>query len=565
MAANHSFDAMVHGHVRDHLHSGCRSESENIAMSRRALLLWLLLSASPIMTLKVGQRWSGQSKNMTIRVLFPTLKRGTVNEHSHNLLSPSSQDTINLGFRPFKGIRPTEVIGTKIGDRLPNGSFDGMIGALAAGRADMMFQTLDPGVFDVDLGIPGHIGPVAFDGQLAILSAGQPPLEVESSLLSFIVESVEGNLYKYIFIWLFLLMIIHTLFVITCRQEQRTRRLGHGQGLWDDNRTFAQIIAKQFLNSLWLVLEVLLVTESTVKPKIKIRETTSLTIITFSFIICVYYAMDIVLWNHLTAQLSMELPSKFIDHVHELINATTNNGSFIIPIVIHGYGTLNYLKTSSRPVEQELLKYINQFPPNVSIQSFNKLGTTFNIYPLFEKLARGETAMIDRKASFFAVPMLCYHKPELAKKMHVSANSFGGGYNTFFYGPAMNIGSVRDMNFHLTNLAEMGFLYEGFGRQIRGETTLIKSDLVPSVISGLRCEDEVVEKVGRDPRYDPQDALIFDLEVMKEVFLILVQGLILSSFALTMERTSSMLARKRKERRMVLALKTHSMLRRKSL
>ena len=49
---------------------------------------------------------------------------------------------------------------------------------------------------------------------------------------------------------------------------------------------------------MWLITEVKLLAESTVKPKIKIRKTMSLAVLTFSLILSVYYALDMVMWNY---------------------------------------------------------------------------------------------------------------------------------------------------------------------------------------------------------------------------------------------------------------------------
>lgn len=507
-------------------------------------LLLLLKLPTLITTRKVGQRWSGMSTNMTIRVLVPILKSGTINDNALTMLPPAMVDMLDLFFKPFKRYTAIENLGIKIGERLPNGSFDGLIGAQAAGKADMIFQFVDPALMDVDLGVPGHFGPIAFDGQMAILSAGQPPLEVESSLLSFLVDSVEGNLYKYILIGLIMLMIIHTMFVIACRQEQgQRRRHRQGRDVWG----YPLMIANQFVTSLWLVMEVLLITESTVKPKIKIRKTASLTVVTFAFIVCVYYAMDIVLWNHLTAELSAELPSKFINGIKDLINATTSNGTLIVPILLPDLGTLAYLKSSPGQDEQDLVKYINRFDSKSAVK-FQNEEYSDQLMSLIEAVSKGDAALIEKKVSFATLPLFCYHRPEMANKFHVSEETFGGGYQMFFFGPSMSVGSVKDMSFHIYNLAEMGFLMKGFHEHGQRPMVMTQSDIVPSVIAGMKCEDEVVEKVGRDPRYDPQEAVIFDLKVMKEVFLILVQGLILSSFAIIVEKGSSMLVLKRKQK-----------------
>lgn len=87
--------------------------------------------------------------------------------------------------------------------------------------------------------------------------------------------------------------------------------------------------------------------------------------------------------------------------------------------------------------------------------------------------------------SFDFVPLLCYHKPEIMKRLHVSGSSFCGGYFTFFYGPSMLPGSVSDMNFHLTNLSKMGFVFVGLSKQGLIGISTTRSELVPSVINGI--------------------------------------------------------------------------------
>ena len=138
-------------------------------------------------------------------------------------------------------------------------------------------------------------------------------------------------------------------------------------------------------------------------------------------------------------------------------------------------------------------------------------------------------ALIERTFAYTIVPLLCYHKPEAMKRLHVMEEPFGFGYFTFFYGPRMAPPSLNDINFQITNLREMGFLFEGLKRQGPRDMLIQPNELtrhlVPSVVAGLKCEEEVVEKVARDPRYDPQEVKTFDLVILREPFLIYIYGM----------------------------------------
>lgn len=94
-------------------------------------------------------------------------------------------------------------------------------------------------------------------------------------------------------------------------------------------------------------------------------------------------------------------------------------------------------------------------------------------------------------------------------RLHASENKFDGGYYAFFC-PSMRMEPVSDMNFHSTNSREMGFLFDGLLRQGPRDMALKQSELVPSVIEGMNCEQEVVEKVSRDPGCDPQENRILN-------------------------------------------------------
>lgn len=454
----------------------------------------------------------------------------------------------------------------KLGERLPNGSYNGLIGAAAERRGDIIMQFVNPGSFDVDLDVPGSFGPIAFDAELSILSAGQPADKSETTLLSVIAVSVEPNVSLYLFIWTIMFMIIHTVIVFilwkghirdkrhlrreyrhkTMQQSRRSSQpeVTGGTAIVDVDKiggkkrknshrkkkpSNACAVIMTVTNCIWLIIEVLLLTESSVKTKLMIRKTFSLAILTFSLIISVYYVFDLVLWNCLSADLAVNLPAKYIDHILDLVNATSPTGSKVIPVILTDFGALSYLKSSTNEDERALFNYIQSFPGNVSKVTFNDYKDMHTLFQLIEAVSNGQVALIERAFTYTFVPLLCYCRPEDMKRLHVMEEPFGFGYFTFFYGPAMAPPSVSDMNFHITNLREMGFLFEGLKHQGTRDM-LIEPDaftrsLVPSVIAGLKCEDEVVEKVARDPRYDPQQVKTFDLVILREPFLIFIYGM----------------------------------------
>ena len=51
------------------------------------------------------------------------------------------------------------------------------------------------------------------------------------------------------------------------------------------------------------------------------------------------------------------------------------------------------------------------------------------------------------------------------------------------------------MNFHLKNLREMGFLFYGLLSQAKDAIAMKRSEIVPSIIEGMKCEQESVEKI----------------------------------------------------------------------
>lgn len=460
----------------------------------------------------------------------------------------------------------------KLGERLPNGSYDGLIGAAAERGGDIIMQLVNPGSFDVDLGVPGSFGPIAFDAELSILSAGQPADQSETTLLNFIVVSVEQNFSLYIFIWTIMFIFIHTVIVFILwkghlrderhlRREYRHRAIQlsrispptegtGGTTISDVDKLVGKTRKKSYgknkpsnacavimtvTNCIWLIIEVLLLTESSVKPKLMIRKTFSLAILIFSLIVSVYYTLDLVLWNYLSADLAVNLPAKYIDHILDLINATSPTGSKVIPVIFTDFGALSYLESSTNEDERALFNYIESFPGNVSKVTFSGNNDIQKSLQLVESVSSGQVALIERAFAYTFVPLLCYHKPEAMKRLHVMEKPFGFGYFTFFYGPSMAPPSVNDMNFHITNLREMGFLFEGLKRQGLRDMLIQPNQLtrllVPSVVAGMKCEEEVIEKVARDPRYDPQEVKTFDLIILREPFFIFIYG-ICSSFGL---------------------------------
>lgn len=73
------------------------------------------------------------SKNTTIRALVPwNSSRGLHKEK----LSPQILELLNLSFEPFDNWTLVKFQGQKLGERCPNGSWDGLIGGLADGKGD---------------------------------------------------------------------------------------------------------------------------------------------------------------------------------------------------------------------------------------------------------------------------------------------------------------------------------------------------------------------------------------------------------------------------------------------
>ena len=279
----------------------------------------------------------------------------------------AGQDACDVAFSPFADWDTIEYLGMKIGQRLPNGSYDGQIGALASGKADVLMQFVNPAMFDSSYDIPGTIGPIAYDGKLAILSVGQPGDQISSSLLDFFSTHVDGEFYFYTLVWTLIFIATRTIIVIT---------------LWDANKVGAKpkvsiegnyineefirdesqvskmkAVIKTVINCIWLISEIFLLTEAKSEPSVKIRKTYSLAIMTFSLVICVYYALDLVMWNLLSAELMIETPSRFVDSITDLINGT---GRGMKPVILTDFGALSYLEFSTNEDESELYRYIKR-------------------------------------------------------------------------------------------------------------------------------------------------------------------------------------------------------------
>ena len=111
----------------------------------------------------------------------------------------------------------------------------------------------------------------------------------------------------------------------------------------------------------------------------------------------------------------------------------------------------------------------------------------------------------------------------------MSRESFGGGYYTFFYGTHLAEGSVNDLNFHLTNLIEMGFFVKGILAHSLSADVYIRNMFVDKPREGFICEQEVTEMVANDPRYDPQIVADFNLNTLFQVFVILKIGIVISA------------------------------------
>ena len=92
------------------------------------------------------------------------------------------------------------------------------------------------------------------------------------------------------------------------------------------------------------------------------------------------------------------------------------------------------------------------------------------------------------------------------------------------------------MSFNLRNMIEMGFFVKGvIRRAIQSAEFYIKNELVEHPREGFICEQEVVEMVANDPRYDPQEVDDFDLDKLFQVFIILAVGLSMSALAVLLE------------------------------
>ena len=463
-----------------------------------------------------------------------------------------SQDACDLLFSPFADWDTVEYLGMKIGERLPNGSYDGQIGAVASGKADMIIQLVNPAMFDSSHDIPGTFGPIAYDGTLAILSVGQPGDQISSSLLDFFSTNVDGEFYFYTLVWTLIFIVTRTIIVITlwdANKRNANKRDANKVGAKpkvsieadeesihnESEVSTIKAIIKTVINCIWLISEIFLLTESKSEPSVKIRKTFSLAIMTFSLVICVYYALDLVMWNLLSAELTIETPSRFVDSITDLINGT---GRGMKPVILTDFGALSYLGFSTNEDESELYRYIkrwNESENQIGFNSAEGVKSLSDTGKLFTDVTTGTTAFIERVFSFGFIPILCYHKPEIMKSLHTSRQTFGGGYFTFFYGPHMAPPAVNDLYFHQTNLIEMGFFLKGILQNLKLEI-YEKSEVFPDPIKGMICENEIIERVGNDPRYSPPEELhAFDLKVLSQVFSLYIIGMVSSFFALGLE------------------------------
>lgn len=201
-------------------------------------------------------------------------------------------------------------------------------------------------------------------------------------------------------------------------------------------------------------------------------------------------------------------------------------------VILTDFGAFSYLEYSASSEERKLYDYItNDSNSSFSQISFNgeSAESIQESGGLIRDVADGKVALIERIFSFSFLLLTCYFEPNTAQKLHVSKETFGGGYFTSLYGPNMAPPVVKDLHFHQSNLIEMGFFSKGILHNFKAEI-YVKSEMIESPLKGLVCEDEIIERVGNDPRYFPPHQLrSFDLGVLGQVFTLYIIGMV-SSF-----------------------------------
>ena len=363
---------------------------------------------------KVKERWSGVSSNYTIKVLFPSTQRGAINN------SPSvvfeGMDTL---FAPFKGWTVSEQMGMKLGERYPNGSWDGLIGSAVSGRADFVMQFVNPNIFDAGHDIPVTLGPIALDGSLAIISAAKEEPKFYTTLLGFFRDAVSLEFYTYCLIWTLIFISTHTIIVIFLWKRKPKRMRASARNACAGKISYPKAVILNLINCLWIVTEIFVLTDSSATPKVKIRKTKSLTVLTSAVIIAVYYALDIVLWSMLSGELAVETPPKHIDSISDLIKARE-----LTPTILTDFGAFSSLATSTNAKERALYDHILKYPAKDSRVSFNGDGSTStrDIYKMIKEVNDSKIAVIERVFSFSFVPLICFHQPVLT-------GCVGGGCN----------------------------------------------------------------------------------------------------------------------------------------
>ena len=153
----------------------------------------------------------------------------------------------------------------KLGERLPNGSWDGVIGSAIEGRGDIVMQIINPNIFDSAYDIPGQIGPVTNDGSLSILSASTEVLKEHTTLLGFFSDAVEAEFYFYCLVWTLVFLVTHTAIVLAVwkRGGPKQPRVSIEADYEGENISHLKAALLTIVNCFWMITEIFVLTETT--------------------------------------------------------------------------------------------------------------------------------------------------------------------------------------------------------------------------------------------------------------------------------------------------------------